>query len=63
MVLYMHLASIFTSGLQQSPHVAIEYAMNTIFIISFMVPTKMLLSDYWHTYLCQFFQENAERIP
>ena len=48
MVPYMHLAKKknFTLGLQQSPHVAIEYAMNTIFIISFMVPTKMLLSEY-----------------
>ena len=40
------LAINFTSGLQQCPHVGIKIAMSPIFIKTFMVTTKMLVSNY-----------------
>ena len=46
MVPYIQLVINFTSRLQKCPHVAIKFAMNVIFIITFMVPTKKLVSDY-----------------
>ena len=48
MVPYIQLVINFTLRLQRCPHVAIKFAMNVtvIFIITFMVPTKKLVSDY-----------------
>ena len=56
MVPYIQLAINFTSGLQQCPHVDIKFAMSPIFIITFMVTTKMLVSSYWDMYLGQLFK-------